>query len=136
MIRPRPPGIRPDATPPVAPDTIPPGYVPADDRARRIQIGLVGLTGILLLVGLAGMIRDPDTVEKSGAGTAAVAAEGNAPLADPGTTPVAPAVVAPGTNAPEPAATAPTVVTGPATSAVPDLEPETLPERRPPPPRQ
>lgn len=135
MIRPQPPAD-PAPPPPPASGAVKPGYVPTDDRARRIQIGLVGLAGILLMVGLAGMLRDPDAVEPAGAGTAAVAPEGNEPLADPGTSPIAPPAAAPVTTAPEPVAATPGVVTGPATSAVPDLEPESLPERQAPPPRQ
>ncbi|MEY4269460.1 MAG: hypothetical protein RLZZ58_676 [Pseudomonadota bacterium] len=113
-----------DLTP--APEPLQP--IRADDRLRRLQFGIAGLVGVLLLVGLAGMISDranPDDAAaaaaagvKAGAPTAAP----DDPLAELGVQPAAPeeATKAAPTNA---------VPVDVRDGAVPDLQPDPVLQR-------
>jgi predicted anti-sigma-YlaC factor YlaD len=80
-------------------------YVPPSGRelraqaVHRLQIGLAGLAGMLLLVGLANIIMNRAQLVSGGQSDAAAAAKsasGSDPLADIG---VAPAAVSSGTEA-------------------------------------
>jgi len=73
---------------------------------QRLQAGLFGLSGIVLLVGLANIINDRARLVEAGEGavpvaTASSSPSGSDPLADIG---IVPAVVSSGTPSPSPSA--------------------------------
>jgi hypothetical protein len=102
------------------------------ESRRRLVVGFSGLTAMLLLVVLAGLVTDRARQEADAAMAQAQAAgvanpgtgvppPANEPLADLG---VAPSVDGTATPAPAPAAAAPPAAGTTATGRVPDLQPD------------
>ncbi|HMO75029.1 MAG TPA: hypothetical protein PKD99_17340 [Sphingopyxis sp.] len=100
------------------------------DSMRRLQIGIAGVMGVLLLVGLAGLIGDRAREQVASEGAAAALPAQNVQGEKAVGTPLEELGVQPVTKSGDTVAPPPVVQTlPPSTAKVPDLEPDPELER-------